>query len=68
MVGFGLSSDFGLGLQRFPRESQSCMTNRRKIGLGILGFPLDGRLQGYVVKKARDLLSYALDVVVVVPT
>ena len=38
MVGFGLSSDFGLGLQRFSKESQGCMTNLRKIGWGFEDF------------------------------
>lgn len=28
----GLSSDFGLADERFPRESQSCMINLRRIG------------------------------------
>ena len=38
MVGFGLSSEFGLVLQRFPRGSQSCMTDLRRIGWRFLAF------------------------------
>ena len=38
MVGFGLSLDFGLADERFPRESQSCMTDLRRIGWIFLAF------------------------------
>ena len=59
---------FGLAGERFPRESQSYMTDLRRIGLGVAGFPKDGRLQGYAIKRARDFLSYVLDLVMAVST
>ena len=38
MVGFGLSTNFGLVDEGFPRESQSCMTDLRRIGWRFLAF------------------------------
>ena len=51
MFGFGLSSNSGLGLQRFPRESQSCMTNLRRIGWGFLDFLGMGDFKGMLSKS-----------------
>ena len=42
---------FGLAGERFPRESQSYMTDLRRIGWRWLAFLKDGRLQGYAVKE-----------------
>ena len=38
MFGFRLSSDFGSAGERFPRESQSYMTDLRRVGWGFSTF------------------------------
>ena len=48
MFGFGLSLDLDWLVKDFPRESQSCMTDLRRIGWRLFGFPVDGCGDGYV--------------------
>ena len=50
-VGIWIKLRVGLVGERFPRESQSFMTDLRRIGWRFLDFLKDGRLQGYAVKK-----------------
>jgi hypothetical protein len=42
---------FGLAGERFPREMSKLYDRPKEDWLRIPGFPMDGRLQGYVVKK-----------------
>ena len=42
---------FGLVGERFPRESQKLYDIPKEGWLRIPSFPMDGRLQGYAIKK-----------------
>ena len=59
---------FWIGFAKISQGKSKLYDKPKEDWLEIFGFPVDGRLQGYVVKRARDFLSYVLDLVMVVST